>query len=156
MTRSLLIFLIPLSLFALEAESRDKMTQDFQCEPTVQDEMGPMYVPQAPQRNKVGTGYLLFGSVMSAVDCQPIIDAKIEIWMAGPEGHYGNDWRASLFSNNKGAYYLESHVPPYYGAGRPHIHIRATAAGFVPLVTQHYPREGAGIALFDLILIPDQ
>ncbi len=31
--------------------------------------MGPLYVQGAPERNQVGSGYLLMGTVKSAADC---------------------------------------------------------------------------------------
>lgn len=128
--------------------------QTYTCLPTPEDEMGPLYKPDAPIRNSVGEGYLLFGTVKSAIDCTVIAEAKIEIWMAGPEGIYGDEWRATLFSAGNGTYYFTSHVPPGYGSGRPHLHVKVSAVGFRQLVTQHYPEKGAGLAQFDLVLAP--
>lgn len=126
----------------------------FQCEPTPADEMGPFYHPNAAYRTSVGTGYLLLGTVKSASDCSPIPAAMIELWMTGPEGRYGDAWRATIFSTIKGTYHFKSHAPTDYGSRRPHIHIRVSAEGFEPLVTQHYPVKNAGEGLFDLVLIP--
>ena len=127
----------------------------YQCEPTVEDEMGPFYRPDAPYRSSVGTGYLLVGTVKAAHDCSPIAAAKIELWMTGPDGRYGDPWRATLLSAENGTYYFVSHAATDYGSRRPHIHFRVTAKGFAPLVTQHYPAADAGEGLFDLILIPE-
>ena len=127
----------------------------YQCEPTVEDEMGPFYRPDAPYRNSVGNGYLLVGTVKAAQDCSPIPAAKIELWMTGPNGHYGDAWRATLLSAEDGTYFFVSYAAVDYGRRRPHIHIRVTAKGFAPLVTQHYPGANAGEGLFDLILIPE-
>ena len=80
-----------------------------QCEPTAEDEMGPFYKPDAPYRTSVGTGYLLLGTVKAANDCSPIPAAKIELWMTGPNGRYGDAWRATLFSADNGTYYFVSH-----------------------------------------------
>lgn len=126
----------------------------YQCEPTAADEMGPFYFPDAPFRHQIGTGYLLVGTVKSAVDCSPIAAAKIELWMTGPDGRYGDDWRATLLSAEEGTYYFVSHAATDFGNRRPHIHIRVTAKGFAPLVTQHYPVRHAGEGLFDLVLTP--
>lgn len=128
--------------------------QAYRCVATPEKELGPLYQEGAPARNIVGEGYLLFGTVKSATDCGEIPSARIEVWMAGPQGLYGEDWRATLFSNDKGAYYFQSHSPPDYGTGRPHIHIKVRADGFQTLTTQHYPDKDAGDALFDLILVP--
>ena len=126
----------------------------YQCEPTAEDEMGPFYRPDAPYRHGVGSGYLLIGTVKSAIDCSPVPSALIELWMAGPHGRYGDDWRASLLSADNGTYYFVSHAATDYASRPPHIHIKVTAEGFAPLVTQHYPRANAGEGLFDLVLIP--
>ncbi len=116
--------------------------------------MGPFYRPGAEVRNQVGTGYLLQGTVKSASDCSVIVKARVELWMTGPHGRYGDEWRATLFSADNGTYYFRSHSATDYGARPPHIHIRVTAPGFKTLVTQHYPVKGAGIGMFDLVLIP--
>ena len=114
--------------------------------------LGPFYVPGAPVRDEVGEGYTLSGVVRSALDCSPIAGAQIEVWMAGPDGQYGDDYRATLFSDENGAYHFESHFPPPY-SGRPsHHHLRVSSPGFETLVTQHYPVEGQTQATFDLVL----
>ena len=72
----LLVSLVTLWLAPLSAAE-----QPFACAPTLEDEMGPFYKPGAPYRHSVGTGYLLFGTVKSAVDCNPVPAAMIELWM---------------------------------------------------------------------------
>lgn len=152
--RFLMGFLLLLALGTASAPQSAALEAPYRCQPTEADEMGPFYFPDAPKRNSVGTGYLLFGTVRSAADCAPIPEAMLELWMNGPEGHYGDDWRATLFSSDSGTYYFTSHTPTDFGRRRPHIHMRVTAEGFAALVTQHYPLEGAGEGLFDLVLIP--
>jgi len=121
----------------------------------MEDETGPLYLPDAVTRNEVGAGYLMMGTVKSAADCKPVANARIEVWMAGPQGHYGDDWRATLFSDGNGRYYFRSHAPPNYGTGRPHIHIKVSSDGYKTLITQHYPAENAGEIMFNLVLIPN-
>lgn len=142
----LIVCTYPVSIFAAGSQST--------CEATPEDEMGPFYKPGAPYRTSVGSGYLLLGTVKSTEDCSPVAAAMIELWMTGPEGKYGDAWRATLFSSENGTYYFTSSVPTDFGNRRPHIHIRASAEGFAPLVTQHYPAAGAGEGLFDLVLTP--
>jgi protocatechuate 3,4-dioxygenase beta subunit len=125
------------------------------CEPTAPDMLGPFYVPGAPARDSVGEGYVLEGTVMEASTCQPIPDAAVELWLAGPGGDYGDDYRATVTAGEDGRYRFESHVPPPY-AGRPaHIHIRVAVVGYQALVTQHYPEQGSTSAVFDLVLLPE-
>jgi protocatechuate 3,4-dioxygenase beta subunit len=124
------------------------------CTPTRADALGPFYVPNAPVRTTVGSGHVLSGVVRSSRTCRPIARARIELWLAGPEGDYGPAWRATLFSRAKGAYRFESHVPPAYSSRPPHIHLRVTSRGFRTLVTQYYPRRGQTRGTFALVLRP--
>jgi protocatechuate 3,4-dioxygenase beta subunit len=75
--------------------------------------------------------------------------------MANPKGDYDDQHRATVVSDSSGAYRFESHRPPAYRFRPPHIHMRITAEGFKPLVTQHYPDEGASQSEFDLVLTPE-
>lgn len=126
------------------------------CSPTPPDALGPFYTPGAPQRNAVGQGYIIQGVVRSAVDCSPIANAQVEAWMAGPDGEYRDEYRATFFTDENGTYSFESHFPPPY-SGRPsHHHLLVSAVGYQTLVTQHYPVQGENQAIFDLVLVPSQ
>ena len=125
------------------------------CNPTEPDIMGPFYKPGAPERSSVGKGYILSGMVRSFKDCLPIEDAKIEFWLTGPDGHYDDKHRASVYTDSSGMYGFESNFPVNYGGRPAHIHIRVSAEGFRPLVTQHYPQQGTSRYSYDLILIPE-
>jgi protocatechuate 3,4-dioxygenase beta subunit len=72
--------------------------------------------------------------------------------MAGPDGDYKDDFRATLFAGEDGSYHFESHFPPPYSGRPPHIHILVSAPGYPPLVTQHYPLQNTSGAEFDLVL----
>ncbi len=124
------------------------------CEPTHEDHLGPFYEPNAPLRSKVGEGYLLSGVVKSAADCSPVAGARIELWLAGPQGRYDDAHRATVITDSEGGYRFESDPPPPYSGRPPHIHLRVTAPGFRTLVTQHYPEAEASSGRFDLVLIP--
>jgi len=127
-----------------------------QCAPTAPDMLGPFYKAGAPERSQVGTGYVLSGVVRSSADCAPVAGAMIEFWLTGPDGKYGDDYRATMYSGKDGTYRFESNPPlPYFGRP-PHIHVRVNAKGFRTLVTQHYPKEGTGKASFDLVLVLDR
>jgi protocatechuate 3,4-dioxygenase beta subunit len=164
-SRFLIFFLLSLFLFSpalfsksIFAENSDMVAQlkkyTIGCRPTPPDALGPFYKPNAPLRNSVGKGYELNGKVLSSKDCAPIKAARIELWMAGPDGEYRDDYRATVLTNESGEYRFESHMPPSYARRPPHIHIRVTADGFNTLSTQHYPAEGSSKAEFNLILIP--
>jgi protocatechuate 3,4-dioxygenase beta subunit len=120
--------------------------------PTPSDALGPFYKPGAPMRSSVGQGYGLSGRVLSARDGRPLPEAVLELWLAGPDGEYADDYRATLVADAEGRYLFTCHVPVPY-AGRPaHIHLRVSAAGHEVLVTQHYPQRGRREAVFELVL----
>ncbi len=125
------------------------------CKPTPPDALGPFYQPNAPERASVGKGYVLTGVVKSS-ECAAIAGARLEFWLAGPDGRYDDAHRATMFADDKGAYHFESNFPPKYSFRPPHIHILVTAAGYRPLVTQHYPKEGTTEGHFDVVLIPER
>lgn len=145
-----IIFFSLLIMFAAET------CQAETCKPTEPDMLGPFYKPDSPIRPAVGKGYIMTGMVKSSRDCSSIKGAKIEFWLVNPEGTYDDEHRATVFSDAAGLYRFESNMPkPYFGRP-PHIHIRVSAAGHKPLVTQHYPEEGKTQSLFDLVLVPSQ
>lgn len=146
----MMIFLLcPLILMAPPAFAKEE-----RCKPTEPDGLGPFYTAGAPVRSSVGKGYTVSGAVRSAKDCSPVRGAQIEFWLAGPNGKYDDDHRATMHSDDKGAFRFGSNYPPSY-SGRPsHIHIRVSAGGFKTLVTQHYPGKDSSVAAFDLVLIP--
>jgi protocatechuate 3,4-dioxygenase beta subunit len=125
------------------------------CTPTRPDMLGPFYTPNAPVRASVGKGFVLTGVVRSARECRFLRGARVEFWLAGPAGQYGDAWRATVVANGEGQYRFESHVPPDYGGRPPHIHVRASAAGHQVLVTQYYPKRGETVVRFDLVLMPE-
>ena len=123
------------------------------CKPTQPDMLGPFYEPGAPVRTSVGSGYLLSGTVLTAEECKPIPNARIEFWLANPRGDYDDAHRATVLAGQRGGYRLESNVPVSYGGRPPHIHVRVRAPGYEELVTQHYPERGQRKAHFDLVLV---
>lgn len=125
------------------------------CTPTPWDEIGPFYRPNAPVRDSIGKGYVLRGTVRSAADCSPIRKARIEFWQAGPDGRYSDAYRATVYSDDKGRYRLETSPAVPYANRPPHIHILVDLKQFEGLVTQHYPKKGAKGAALDLVLVPE-
>lgn len=125
------------------------------CTPTPWDEIGPFYRPNAPLRSKIGSGYLLSGTVRSSVDCSVLPNARIEVWQTGRDGKYDDAHRATLIADAKGRYRLETDYPGGYAQRPSHIHLLVDMRGYQGLVTQHYPKKGARAAVFDLVLEPE-
>jgi protocatechuate 3,4-dioxygenase beta subunit len=142
LTFSLLLSIVPTSAAATARK----------CPPTPPDEIGPFYRPNSPQRSKIGNGYVLHGTVRSAATCQPIPGARIEFWQAGPDGKYGDAYRATIYADSKGHYRLTTSIPPPYARRPAHIHILADMRDYAGLITQHYPKAGKRTARFDLVL----
>lgn len=122
------------------------------CPPTPPDILGPFYKPNAPARPSVGRGHVLKGTVRSAGGCASIPGARIEFWLAGPNGRYDDEHRATVIADPAGAYRFESNFPAGYGGRPPHIHIKVTADRYETLVTQYYPTSNEAEGIFDLVL----
>ena len=153
MRRLMILIVVVFGVVSLSGGS-PAVAAAYPCPPTEPDSMGPFYEPGAPLRLSVGKGYRLTGTVKSAADCAPIPQAVIEFWLANPQGVYDDQHRATVVADPAGTYRFESNAPPDDDFRPPHIHIRVTAEGFAPLVTQHYPEDGASETEFDLVLIP--
>lgn len=120
------------------------------CTPTEDNIEGPFFKPGAPQRvvladeRTEGTRLTLSGRVLD-VRCEPIAEARIEVWHADHAGAYDNEgfgFRATLRCDDDGAYAVETIVPGRYLNGarfRPaHVHVKIAAPGFAELTTQLY------------------
>jgi protocatechuate 3,4-dioxygenase beta subunit len=142
----------------VDAKSHQSITvaqlSETACEPTPPDYLGPFYEPDAPVRSSVGKGYRLEGVVIASSDCAAIANARIELWLTGPDGSYDDNHRATIFSNDNGEYRFESNFPPGYSGRPPHIHMRLSAKGYETLATQHYPVRGQTGGTFDIVLVP--
>ncbi len=132
----------------------EPVTPRTDCRPTQYEEIGPFYRPKAPVRNKVGEGYRLTGTVLSAGDCRVLPKTRIEFWLVNPKGEYDDAHRATVFADRKGRYRFQCNRPTDYVGRKPHIHIMVSAAGYEQLITQHYPRENSSDGVFDLVLVP--
>jgi protocatechuate 3,4-dioxygenase beta subunit len=122
------------------------------CRPTPPDSLGPFYEPGAPVRGSVGTGYVVTGRVLAARTCRAIPRARIELWLANPDGEYDDAHRATVIAGRRGGYRFASNRPPSYSSRPPHIHLRVSARGYRTLVTQHYPRAYRSSAVFNIVL----
>jgi len=124
------------------------------CAPTRPDAEGPFYKPNAPRRTSIGTGFIVQGVVRSAKGCTPIPGARLEWWQANPRGEYDDPHRATMESDLRGSYRLETSFPPPYAGRPPHIHVKVFAPGHRPLTTQLYPKPGQKELNADLVVVP--
>ena len=125
------------------------------CKPTPEDAFGPFGRVTPPQRAKIGTGHVLTGIVLSALDCKPIRGARVEFWQANKQGVYTRSTSGSVRTNAQGRFRFEGPYPASY-EGRPaHIHIRVVAKFHELLLTRYEPR-GARRGAVRIVLKPQQ
>lgn len=123
-----------------------------ECSPTRADAEGPFYQPNSPERSRTGKGLIVRGTARSASGCKPIAGARIEWWSADPRGRYDDEHRATQRADGDGRYRYETDFPGRYPGRPPHLHVRVTAPGHRPLVTQLYPKSGETMIEFDFVL----
>lgn len=123
------------------------------CAPTRPDALGPFYESNAPERSATGRGLVVSGVVRSVKGCLPLPAARIEWWSANARGDYDDEHRASQRADASGRYRYETTFPGRYPGRPPHLHVRVTAPGHKPLVTQLYPTPGQTSIDVDFVLI---
>ena len=148
-----LVLVAGLSIPAGFADAAAPPSTAGRCAPTQGDAGDSSYKANAPVRSRVGTGFVLNGIVRSSIDCSIITRARVEFWLAGPNG-YDDAHRGTVITDGNGRYRFESSVPGSVG-WRPHIHLRIAVPGFRTLVTVYFPPAGAAAGTFDLVLEPD-
>lgn len=114
--------------------------------PTVALTEGPYYKAGSPERsslidsNVTGKHLLISGFVLDTA-CQPVANARIEVWQANAQGQYDNTGytlRGHLFTDEKGAYQFETIVPGLYPGRTEHIHIKVIPPRGPELTTQFF------------------
>lgn len=78
----------------------------------------------------------------------------LEWWSANPRGDYDSAHRATQRAGTEGRYEYTTDFPGRYPGRPPHVHVRVTAPGHRPLVTQVYPQQGQTALSVDLVLVP--
>ena len=125
------------------------------CTPTRPDGLGPFYQANAPERDRTGQGLVISGTVRSARDCASLNKARLEWWSANSRGDYDDAHRATQQGDATGRFQYETDVPGGYPGRPPHVHVRVTAPGHRPLVTQLYPQSAQTTLATDFVLIPE-
>lgn len=123
---------------------------------TPSDALGPFYQENSPLGSVVAPESELSdpllrlevtGRVLSSTDCQlGLSNVTVEVWYAGGEGDYTDDYRGQVLTDECGRYSFVQSFPALYPA-RPilHDHIRLSRNGDELLVTQMYFQgDGAG------------
>jgi len=118
----------------------------YRCAPTATDAFGPFGRGKPPLRARIGTGHVLTGVVVSALNCAPIRGARVELWQSNRGGQYTQAGSGTVITGRDGRFRFEGPYPPSYETLPPHIHIRVVAKDYVTLVTRYVvaPHERRG------------
>jgi len=87
-----------------------------------------------------GTRIVLTGSVLTTT-CQPVGGALLDVWHADADGEYDNEGyrlRGHFFTDDQGAYRLQTIVPANYEGRTKHFHVKVRPPGGRLLTTQLY------------------
>jgi protocatechuate 3,4-dioxygenase beta subunit len=128
----------------------------YRCRPTPEDAFGPFGRGTPPLRAKIGAGHVLTGVVLSALDCNPIRGAQVQLWQSNRNGRYTTAGSATVITDRTGRFRFEGPYPSSYTGRRPHIHIRVFARLHKPLLSRYEPKEGARSGRVRLVLEPDE
>jgi hypothetical protein len=79
------------------------------------------YIPDAPERDSLGSGFVITGLVRSADGCRPLDGVRIQVWLATQTGGE-QDNRASVRTGSDGRYRIET-APTVAQFGEPNIHV---------------------------------
>ena len=79
------------------------------------------HIPDAPERDSLGSGFVITGLVRSAAGCRPLEGVRVQVWLATETGGE-QDNRASVRTGADGRYRIETDptVPQF---GEPNIHV---------------------------------
>ena len=124
------------------------------CRPTPPDAFGPFGRVLPPRRARIGSGHVLTGVVLSALDCRPIRAATVELWQANRRGRYTRAGSGTVVTDRSGRFRFEGPYPPSYEGRPPHIHIRVSARLHETLLARYEPARGARRGRLRLVLIP--
>jgi len=104
-----------------EADAGTKPVQR-RCEATSSNPGGTNnYIPDAPEQDSLGSGFVITGLVRSAAGCRPLEGVRVQVWLATETGGE-QDNRASVRTGADGRYRIETDptVPQF---GEPNIHV---------------------------------
>jgi protocatechuate 3,4-dioxygenase beta subunit len=126
------------------------------CPPTLDDGAGPFGRGAPPRRNKLGTGHVLTGVVLSSVDCRTLAGARVHLWQANRRGEYVRAGSATVVTDRAGRFRFEGPRPVSYEGRPPHIHLRVGATNHELLFARYVSRPGATRGFIRLVLIPQR
>jgi protocatechuate 3,4-dioxygenase beta subunit len=148
------IALLAVVLAAVASAGVAPATLAASCRPTPDDGFGPFGQGLPPLRAKTGTGHVLTGVVISALDCKPVRGALVQLWQANRQGVYVRALSATVVTNGAGRFRYASPRPTSYEGLPPHIHVRVAAKGFETLLSRIVVASGTRRTNVRLVLVP--
>jgi protocatechuate 3,4-dioxygenase beta subunit len=140
-------------VFAVPADALPRANE---CAPTISDAAGPFGRGAPPLRAKIGSGHVLTGVVLSALDCRPLVGARVELWQSNARGRYTRATSATVVTDRAGRFRFEGPYPSSYEGREPHIHLRVSARLHEPLLSRYVPARGARRGTVRLVLELEQ
>jgi protocatechuate 3,4-dioxygenase beta subunit len=150
--RAVLICL--LAVAGLPAASAVSAAPAAACSATPSDGFGPFGRGAPPLRAKIGTGHVLTGVVLSALDCKPLRGAQVQLWQSNAKGRYTPALSATVITDRRGRFRFQGPYPASYEGRPPHIHLRIIAEGHLPLLARYEPARGVRRGDVRLVLEP--
>lgn len=126
------------------------------CAPTVSTVGTPASPPPATVQPGESGRLALRGTVRSSAGCAPIPGALVEIWLAGPSGEYDDSNHTSQMAGADGLYQFDCAIAADAAGRWQPIHLRISARGYTPLVTEYMPASAQPDGVLNLVLKPEQ
>jgi hypothetical protein len=124
------------------------------CEPTESNPGGTNnYIPDAPEAESLGSGFVITGLVRDARGCRPLEDVRVQVWLATETGGE-QDNRASVRTGADGRYRIETAktIPQF---GEPNIHVAYDDDRYRPVFIRRVVDLDDRRAVVDLTLARD-
>ena len=104
------------------------------CEATESNPGGTNnYIPDAPEREALGLGFVIEGFVRQSSGCEPLEDVPVQVWLATETGGE-QDNRASVRTDADGRYRIETPpTVPQFGEPNIHVAVDQEDLGFEPV-----------------------
>jgi len=107
---------------APEPDPGDGARAEVRCKATSSNPGGTNnYIPDAPELDSLGSGFVITGLVRSADGCRPLKGVRVQVWLATQTGGE-QDNRASVHTGSDGRYRIET-APTVPQFGEPNIHV---------------------------------
>jgi hypothetical protein len=124
------------------------------CEATESNPGGTNnYIPDAPLRDDLGSGFVITGLVRSAAGCEPLEGVRIQVWLATATGGE-QDNRASVLTGAGGRFRIRT-APTVPQFGEPNIHVAYDGDAFRSVFIRRVVDEDDTRAVVNLTLRSD-